>query len=213
MAILFRKTSLGFSSVVLACLMQGAWAQLPDLELQKTLPIALDADSSEFDRKNDKLLFSGLRITQGSLHIEADEAEATRLDFGNSKWIFSGNVVIESVDTEAFCDYAEILFKDHRIENALMKGSPVKFSQDRPENDAVIRGHANIMEYRLQDGIISLSEDAWLSDGANEVTGNRITYDLIREYIMADADESGQVRMKINPPEEDSPKREAEQSP
>jgi lipopolysaccharide export system protein LptA len=193
--------------------MTGAWAQLPDIEMQKTLPIALDADSSEFDRKNDKLLFSGLRITQGSLHIEADEAEASRLDFENSQWTFSGNVVIENVGTIAFCDYAEILFRDHLIENAMMSGSPVKFSQNRPEDDSVTRGRANIMEYSLQDGIIRMSEDAWLSDGANEVSGNRITYDLVREFIMADADESGQVRMKITPPEKDLPKREAEQSP
>jgi len=213
MASFSLRTGSGFLSVTLACVITGAWAQLPDIELQKTLPIALDADSSEFDRKNDKLLFSGLRITQGSLHIEADEAEASRLDFENSQWTFTGNVVIENVGTKAFCDHAEILFKDHLIENARMSGSPVKFSQIRPEDDSVTRGRANIMEYSLQDGIIRMSEDAWLSDGANEVSGNRITYDLVREYIMADADESGQVRMKINPPEKDLPKREAEQSP
>jgi lipopolysaccharide export system protein LptA len=46
-----------------------------------------------------------------------------------------------------------------------------------------------------------MSEDAWLSDGANEVSGNRISYDLISEYIIADSDETGQVRMKINPPQ------------
>ena len=47
-----------------------------------------------------------------------------------------------------------------------------------------------------------MSKNAWLSDGSNEISGNRIIYDLKKEYIIADADESGQVRMKINPPEQ-----------
>ena len=67
---------------------------------------------NSIDRRNDKLLFSGLRITQGSLHIEADEAEATRLDFDNSKWTFSGNVVITKASIpKPICDYAEIRFQ------------------------------------------------------------------------------------------------------
>jgi hypothetical protein len=45
--------------------------------------------------------------------------------------------------------------------------------------------------------------NAWLSDGANEVSGERISYDLRREYVTADAEKGGQVRMKINPPPRD----------
>jgi lipopolysaccharide transport protein LptA len=59
------------------------------------------------------------------------------------------------------------------------------------------------MEYDLESGVIRMSKDAWLSDGANEVSGNRIAYDLVSEYIIADSDETGQVRMKISPPQDD----------
>jgi lipopolysaccharide export system protein LptA len=209
MAILRRNlTALAFA-LALTGVGPFAWAQAPDLALQKTLPIALDADSSEFDRKNDRLLFKGLRITQGSLHIEADEAEANQLDFEKSRWIFSGNVVIENVGTKAYCDYAEIFFLEHQIQNAVMRGQPARFTQirlgDDLETQGETQGRANAMEYDLQSGLISMSKDAWLSDGSNEVSGDRITYDLVREYIIADADESGQVRMKINPPEKKSP--------
>jgi lipopolysaccharide export system protein LptA len=188
------------------------WAQMPDLALQKALPISLDADSSEFDRKNDKLLFKGLRITQGSLRIEADEAEANQLDFEKSRWVFSGNVVIENIGTKAYCDYAEIFFLEHKVQNAVMRGQPAKFTQIRLEDDLKTQGRANTMEYDLQSGLISMSQDAWLSDGSNEVSGDRITYDLIREYIIADADESGQVRMKINPPEKKSTENGAKET-
>ena len=92
----------------------------------KTLPINLDAESSEFDRKNNKLLFRGLTIKQGMLSIVADEATATRLDFENARWEFFGAVIIiENAGTTAHCDHAEILFRNHRIRSAVMQGQPV----------------------------------------------------------------------------------------
>jgi lipopolysaccharide export system protein LptA len=208
-----------FAWSLLVCLLsatQSGWAQeVPEIDLgaQKSLPIALDADASEFDRKNDKLIFTGLRITQGTLHIEADDAEANRLDFEDSQWVFIGNVLIENIGTKAWSDYAEIHFRNHEIKNAMLRGKPARFRQVSPEDKQITEGHAAVMDYDLRSGLIRMSDDAWLSDGSNEVSGNKITYDLVREYIIADADESGQVRMKINPPDPDAAEKEAEQSP
>ena len=213
MAILLRKIPVWLIAAALFGVAPDTWPQAPNIALQKTLPIALDADSSELDRKNDKLLFKGLRITQGSLHIEADNAEANKLDFENSRWFFSGNVIIENIGTKAYCDNAEIFFENHRVQNAVMRGEPARFKQIRLEDNLQTQGRAKKMEYDLQSGLISMSEDAWLSDGSNEVSGDRITYDLVKEYIIADADESGQVRMKINPPEKQPPESGAEETP
>jgi len=182
--------------------------EAPDLALMKTLPINLDAESSEFDRMKNKLHFRGLTITQGPLSIKADEATATRLDFEDMRWEFSGTVIIENAATTAQCDYAEILFREHRISSAVMRGQPVTFQQLRIDETQLTRGHANLMEYDVDSGIIKMTDDAWLSDGANEVSGNRISYDLIREFIIANADDDGQVRMKIIPPENSLPKIE-----
>ena len=191
-------------------LLQGAAQaqELPDLDLMKTLPINLDAASSEFDRKKNKLFFRDLTIEQGALKIVADEATATRLDFENARWEFTGSVVIENLGTTAHCDYAEILFREHRIRSAVMQGQPATFEQFRIDEERQTEGHANLMEYDADTGIIRMSDDAWLSDSANEVSGNRISYDLNRQYIIADADDDGQVRMKIIPPESSLPKIE-----
>lgn len=187
--------------------------EVPDIGLIKTLPIDLDAESSEFDRKKNKLFFRGLTIKQGMLSIKADEATATRLDFENMRWEFSGTVIIKNAGTTARCDYADILFREHRIRSAVMQGQPVEFEQLRIDAERQTEGHANLMEYDVDTGIIRMSDDAWLSDGANEVSGNRISYDLNREYIIADADDDGQVRMKIIPPETDLPKIEDQIKP
>ena len=174
---------------------------MPDLDIQKTLPITLDAKSSEFDRKNSRLRFTGLEITQGDLRIVADEAEATRLDFENNQWEFWGNVIIESTDAIAYCDRARIVFNDHQVTNATLVGDPARFEQSIPEEEKLTTGRANQLEYDLAGATIRMIDDAWLSDGSNEVSGAKITYDLDKEFIVADADDSGPVRMKFTPPE------------
>ncbi len=199
-----------FSSLFIGMIANIAWAQptgleLPDLAISESLPITLDATSSEFDRQNNQLKFEGLRIRQGGLRIEADDAEVTRLDFENSVWTLRGNVVIKSDNTQAWCDEADVQFKNHQLAQAQLRGEPARFEQQRSDSDEVARGRASTIDYDLLGSNIKMSENAWLSDGANEVSGARIAYDLERQYIVADGDENGQVRMKIQPPKKTEP--------
>lgn len=175
---------------------------LAQLAPQVDQPIDLDAESSEFDRRNNRLVFQRMRITQGTLRITADAAEATRLDFENGRWIFRGNVIIENQGARVFCDDADLLFLGHQLRSARLTGAPARFEQQRPGLKPT-QGHAGIINYDVAAATIRLSRDAWLSDGANEVSGERISYDLRREYVTADADGSGQIRMRINPPPRD----------
>ena len=66
--------------------------------------------------------------------------------------------------------------------------------------------------YDPVNGIVKMVGEAWISDGRNEVRGDRITYDLNKEQITAEGDASGQVRMKITPPEEDDEESSGEDS-
>lgn len=166
---------------------------------QLALPINLDADSSEFDRRSGRLVFHGLRIKQGTLGIRADSAEATKLDFEDSRWLFSGHVVLDNGEAKAYCDNAELTFNGHRLRSAVLKGQPARFEQQRIGN-RVTQGRAGTLQYNLDSALIQLSGNAWLSDGANEVSGERISYDLRKEFVLADSDRGGQVRMRINPP-------------
>ena len=189
--------SLLAAALLLAGLSSGA--QVPDLSEQARLPIDLNAESSEFDRRNNRLVFRSLTISQGALNIRADNAEATRLDFDNSRWIFVGNVIIDNQGARVWCDRAELTFIGHQLRRALLTGEPARFEQQRPGREPT-QGHAGAMEYDVDGGLLRLANQAWISDGANEVTGERISYDLRREYVIADAGKGGQVRMKINPP-------------
>jgi len=162
-----------------------------------TLPIDLDAAFSEFDRRNDRLIFRQLNITQGTLNIKADEASANPADFANSVWVFTGNVRIRDAGTEASSDRAELTFRDNRLRKATLTGQPARFSHAGTEGEPATEGHAQLLEYDVDAASIELVNDAFLSDSKNEISGNRIAYDLRREVVTAGATEGGQVRMRI----------------
>ena len=171
---------------------------LPDLTANSALPINLNATSSEFDRRKNQLVFRELTITQGSLTIRAASAAAERLDFENSRWTFQGNVQIDSQGTRVFCDDATLTFLGHELRSAILAGAPARFEQARAGGQ-LTRGRAGSIDYDVTGGSLSLSRSAWINDGANEVSGDRIVYDLRREYVTAQSGSSGPVRLKIDP--------------
>ena len=171
--------------------------------LPGNLPIELDAAWSELDRRSDRLLFRDLTVTQGDLRLQADEAIATPADFENSRWVFTGNVVLQSADARVTAQRAEISFGAQRLQVILLTGSPARFEQFGAREELPTAGRAGLMEYDLTSGVVLMSGEAWLSDGNNEISGARISYDLRNERVTADADETGQVRLRITPPERD----------
>src|SRR5580765_5703258 len=63
--------------------------------LQSNLPILVVANSSEIDARKNHVLLHSVTITQGTLRVEANEAEATGLNFDNSQWQLTGDVHIK----------------------------------------------------------------------------------------------------------------------
>ena len=178
-----------------------AESRRPELpELQPDMPITIDADSSEFDYETSRLIFRGLRMDQGSLGIEADIAETDKLDFTNGQWIFTGNVIIEAENAKLNCDKAIITFVNHQLISADLTGSPARFEQHDPESDTTNIGEATNILYKLSAGTLELTEAARFSDGANEISGNLITYDIGARHLSAGSDDSGPVKILIEPP-------------
>jgi len=165
------------------------------------LPISLDADSSSFDRRSNTVSFRGLRISQGSLGIEADNALATGLDFENSEWQFAGNVRINIESAKILAGTAELQFVNHQLLSAALRGEPARFADVAQETGEPIIGQANLFQYDTASGTIRMTEQAFLSEGPNEISGCDLLYDLGRETITASSSDCGQpVRMTIQPP-------------
>ncbi len=165
-------------------------------------PINLEAASSDFDYKNNSLLFRRIRITQGSLEVTAQEARATGLEFDNSEWSLQGEVKITVPGGVLQSSEARVQFRNNEIVRATIKGSPAVFEQRLKGKDQTARGRAAVIEYNVKESTVRLTGDAWLSDGPNEIQGNTLVYDIGRERVQANPDEKdpGGVRITINPP-------------
>jgi lipopolysaccharide transport protein LptA len=200
MAASSHKFALVTAAGLLAGMAGGPIAAAP---LDSQAPINLEAASSDFDYRNNALLFRRVKITQGPLTVEAQEASATGLDFENSQWTLKGQVRITLPDGNLASDTATVSFKDNQVVRAQVRGTPAVFEQRLEKTGQLARGRAGSIEYDVRNGTVHLVGDAWLSDGQNEIRGRTLVYDIGRQRVAANPGETepGGVRITINPRE------------
>ena len=174
---------------------------LPQLLLAQSedlrLPISLDADSTDWDGKTSMLMFRGLRLSQGQIGVSADEGRASKLDFQDSVWRFSGNVIIDVEDGHIECDSADLQFTDHTLRHASIKGSPATFRSRRPGSDEVTYGEAGRLEYDLKTGVVEFAENAKITEGGNQISSSYLVYNIIEQRINAQSSSDGNEKVKI----------------
>jgi lipopolysaccharide export system protein LptA len=179
-------------AVFLALPVAGS-AQVDDLRL----PISLDADSTAYDGNSSMLVFEGLRLSQGSIGVQADEGRASKLDFQDSVWRFEGNVVIDVEDGHIECDSADLRFGDHQLRFATIKGAPATFEVRRPESDETTYAEAGLLEYNLETGVIEFSGNAVFTEGGNQIASSFIAYNINERRINAQSSGQGDDKVKI----------------
>ena len=188
---------------LLICLLAGiamsialpgiAKAQFTDLRL----PISLDADSTDYDGKNSMLMFKGLRLSQGNIGIEADEGRASKLDFEDSVWRFTGNVIIDVENGHIECDSADLQFLEHQLMVADIVGTPATFEMTREGSDETTYAEAGILRYDLMAGTIEFSENATITEGGNQISSSYLVYNIQEQRINAQSSGDGDNRVKI----------------
>lgn len=166
-------------------------------DAETLLPIMLDADESDYDGRNSMLMFRGLRLSQGSLGIQADQGRASQLDFEDSVWQFAGNVVIEIENGRIECDSADLKFSGHLLELATISGSPATFEMQRPGSDASTYAEAGSLKYDFEAGIIEFSDQAIITEGGNQISSNYLVYNIKEQRINAQSADEGGERVKI----------------
>ena len=194
-----RETFVRLTAVLLLSPVAAA-AQITDLRL----PISLDADSTAYDGKNSMLMFRGLRMTQGTIGIEADEGRASNLNFEDSVWQFAGNVVIDVENGHIECDTADLQFKDHQLTIATIAGSPATFELTRPGSEATTYAEAGKLRYDLLAGTVEFSGDAVITEGGNQIASDYLIYNIAEQRINAQGSpgDDGKVRITYTPKDE-----------
>jgi lipopolysaccharide transport protein LptA len=163
--------------------------------------IALDAQSSELDLRNNNVVFRKVHIAQGAMTVSADQGQATKqatgLDFDNSLWVFRGNVKITMEDGLLTSDDAEINFARKALSKAVVNGKPAAFEQRVAKTGKVAHGRADTIDYDAGKGVVRLSKNAWLSDGSTEIRGETLRYNVVAQSIIAEGSEQGSQRVHI----------------
>ena len=179
-----------------------ATAQLSDLRL----PISLDAESTDYDGKSSMLMFTGLRLTQGNVGVEADEGRASKLDFQDSIWKFQGNVIIDVENGHIECQAADLQFADHQLRLATITGTPATFELKRLGSDETTYAEAGSLSYDLVAGTIEFSGDAVITEGGNQISSEFLVYNIVEQRITAQGSEEGDGRVRITytPPDVES---------
>lgn len=129
------------------------------------------------------------------IQIEADRAE---LDQAQRQSIFIGNVRITQ---GAAVFTGERVTLSHMARGAPqhieITGSPAHFSQPADAGNPAIEAKARTMRYQSESGQLELSGEAWIRQGSDEVSGNRLVYDRRNQRILATSEEGGADRVRI----------------
>lgn len=179
--------------------------------LNLNVPWDLFAETTQFDGKRNMAIFTGLRIAQGSISIEADEGRATNADQPKAEWRFSGNVLIDVGNGRIESDLADLEFANFRLKSASVTGSPATFRLQRPGSDDVTYAEAGKLIYDVENGVIEFSENAKITEGGNQIESNLVVYNILEQTIVADSsgEQRDRVRIIYNPnenaPEQASP--------
>ena len=197
-------------------------AQIGELRL----PISLDADATDYDGKSSMLMFTGLRLSQGTMGVVADEGRATKLDFEDSVWRFDGNVVIDIENGRIRCDSADLTFREHQLVLAVIEGRPATFEMTRPGSDEATYAEARKLRYDLATATVEFSGEALINEGGNEIASEFLAYNILERRIKAvsSGDAEDKVRIRYTPPpagdetagsadEDEGPDDEAEDDP
>jgi lipopolysaccharide export system protein LptA len=140
---------------VLACLLGPLWAAPVGAQQQ---PITLEAASSDFDRRNERLVFRRSGSSRAISPSQPTEAESRDLDFSRGSWSFFGDVRISGPMGEIESDRATISLREHRLTRATAEGAPARFSRTMPEPESrLVTGTASRIDYDLARGELELS--------------------------------------------------------
>jgi lipopolysaccharide transport protein LptA len=129
--------------------------------------------------------FTNVTITGCDMEIKAKTLSTTSLDVNDSNWQLDGDVHIRAIaqQTRIDADHAVVQFRNSEIHQITINGNPAEFEQKRANTGVVTHGRARKMIYQANLGIVSLIEDAWVSDGSKEIKTPRLDYDIRKAEI------------------------------
>lgn len=164
-------------------------------------PYQFRAASCDTNYKTQATMCRSIVLSQGSTRVRADQAQFTCMNCQDSRWKLQGNVRIDAQPRgDLRSDQATVEVRGNRIVRATVVGNPAEFEQQRADNLAMEKGHADQIVYDVDGGTVLLTNDAWISDGCDEMSAPSIAYSIREQKVLATSGGASQgVRITITP--------------
>lgn len=148
--------------------------------------------------------------------IEADEVE---MDFRTGKRTYQGNVSVQQGTMRITADKLIATYEDNKLTEATAFGNPAVFRQ-RPEGkDQDVVGKAKRLKLDQVQDLVTLDENASLTQDADTIEGKTIVYNLETEKMLVQggtttAEPATTTQVEAEPqPEEAEVESKAEEAP
>ncbi len=130
------------------------------------------------------------------IHITGKTAQ---IDQVKQTLVYRGDVRIDQGTLRVVADEMTVEYENERVVKIVARGTPARYQQQLAENQGHVRANANVIVYHTQAEALDLEGSARLLQHGNELTGERIRYDIVQGKVDAQATGNGPVRMILQP--------------
>ena len=137
---------------------------------------------------------TGLASSKDPINIEADNAKIIEKE---GKSVYTGNVILIQGDTRMTADSVTVYSESGKLKQITATGSPVRYQDKGESKDGDITGQANLLEYYTTENRILLLNNAKLTQGRTQFSGNRIEYNTETDVVTAEVSKTGSERVQV----------------
>jgi lipopolysaccharide export system protein LptA len=130
---------------------------------------------------------------QKPLEVNADSTDGT---LGDGITTLRGSVEIRQGTLHITADEAEVIKADGRVQKVTFKGKPAALQQEI-EEQGLVRAVAQLIEYQVASGLVTLSGSADVKHPQYQISGELLTYDLNIQHFKGSGGDNGNGRIHI----------------
>ena len=147
------------------------------------------------------LAIAGLLFSSPVVALDSDKdapvsinADTTDIDFRTGKRVLTGNVDVSQGTLNIKADKIVLIYKGDKIDTATAYGKPVKFKQLPEGQTEMVHGEGITLQLQQAKNLITLENNAKITQGANTVTGKVIYYNTLTIKMTVKSQSSGKSK-------------------
>jgi lipopolysaccharide export system protein LptA len=140
------------------------------------------------------LSFNVIAASKDPINIEADNAKIIEKE---GKSVYTGNVLLIQGNTRMRADSVTVFSVSGKLTQITATGRPVRYEDKGRTKGGDISGEANLLEYYTKENRILLLNNAKLTQGRTQFSGNRIEYNTETDVVTAEVSETGSERVQV----------------